>query len=190
MDQDILRVHHIELASRANGPGQRFVIWVQGCSLGCPGCFNPETHSAQGGARLSVLSLAGQVLAEKYQIEGITISGGEPLQQIPALIRLLQIIRQPSGLSVLLFSGFTWAEIQRIPGSQNILAATDILLAGRYQAENRLARGLLGSANKTAHFFTGRYTMRDLETIPEAELFINIDGSITATGIDPFVGEK
>jgi anaerobic ribonucleoside-triphosphate reductase activating protein len=190
MEQDILRVHHIEPASLANGPGRRFVIWVQGCSLGCPGCFNPDTHSAKGGARLPVLSLGEQVLAIKDWIEGITISGGEPFQLIPALIRLLQMIKQQSELSVVVFSGFTWTEIQRIPGSQNILAATDILLAGRYQAENRLARGLLGSANKTAHFLSERYTIRDLDTIPEAELFINVDGSITATGIDPFVGGK
>ena len=190
MEQEILHVHHFELASHANGPGRRFVIWVQGCSLGCPGCFNPETHSAKGGASLPVFSLAEQVLAEKGRIEGITISGGEPLQQIPALTLLLQIIKQQSDLSVLVFSGFGWAEIQRMPGSQNLLAVTDILLAGRYHAENRLARGLLGSDNKTAHFLSERYTIRDLEIIPEAELFINLDGSITTTGIDPFVGGK
>ena len=38
-------IHAIEPRSRANGPGARFVVWLQGCTLGCPGCFNPATHA-------------------------------------------------------------------------------------------------------------------------------------------------
>ena len=44
-----VRVHATEPRSRANGPGARFVVWMQGCTLGCPGCFNPATHDARGG---------------------------------------------------------------------------------------------------------------------------------------------
>ena len=44
-----IRVHAVEPRSRANGPGARFVVWFQGCTLGCAGCFNPTTHDATGG---------------------------------------------------------------------------------------------------------------------------------------------
>ena len=44
----IARVHATAAASRANGPGRRFVVWFQGCTLGCAGCFNPATHVAAG----------------------------------------------------------------------------------------------------------------------------------------------
>ena len=44
----IARIHATASASRANGPGRRFVVWFQGCTLGCAGCFNPATHAAAG----------------------------------------------------------------------------------------------------------------------------------------------
>lgn len=190
MQFEILRIHHLEPSSRANGPGKRFVVWVQGCTLGCPGCFNPATFSKDGGTGMPIDRLAEQVLSQQDSIEGITISGGEPLQQIQPLSAFLKIIKKQSQLSVLVFSGFTWAEIQRISGAQAALALIDVLLAGRYQADRRLARGLSGSSNKTIHFLTERHTLRDLQSIPEAELLINPDGSITATGIDPYVRLK
>jgi len=185
MASEVLRVHHIEGSSLVNGPGKRFVVWVQGCTLSCPGCFNPATFPRDGGTGIPIDLLAKQILSQKENFEGITISGGEPLQQIKALTILLRIIRDNSQLSSLVFSGFTWPEIQRIPGIQDLLATVDILLAGRYQADKRLARGLLGSSNKTPYFLSGRYSMRDLEEIPIAEVLIGTDGSITSTGIDP-----
>ncbi len=180
-----LRIHHIEPSSQVNGPGRRFVTWVQGCTLGCPGCFNPATFPKEGGTEIAVDALIERVFANTNNIEGITISGGEPLQQIIPLTAFLKSIREKSQLSTLVFSGFTWDEIQRIPGSQEFLNTVDVLLAGRFQAKKRVARGLLGSANKTAHFLTNRYSRQDLESIPEAEILISPDGSVTATGIDP-----
>jgi anaerobic ribonucleoside-triphosphate reductase activating protein len=182
---EILRVHHIEPASLVNGPGRRFVVWVQGCTLGCPGCFNPATFPKDGGIEIQIDLLADQILSQRDILDGVTISGGEPLQQIQALSGLLVTIKKYSQLSVLVFSGFTWAEIQRIPHARAFLAAVDVLLAGRYQADKRIARGLLGSSNKTAYFLSSRYSMRDLEQIPEAEVLIGRDGSIISTGIDP-----
>ncbi|MGE3780657.1 MAG: 4Fe-4S cluster-binding domain-containing protein [Pirellulaceae bacterium] len=50
-----LRVHALMECSTVNGPGVRAVIWVQGCSLGCPGCWNAQTHAPLQGFRLDVL---------------------------------------------------------------------------------------------------------------------------------------
>jgi pyruvate-formate lyase-activating enzyme len=44
-----IRVRAFEPASRANGPGLRAVVWFQGCTRACPGCFNPATHDPRGG---------------------------------------------------------------------------------------------------------------------------------------------
>jgi anaerobic ribonucleoside-triphosphate reductase activating protein len=181
-----LRLHHLEPSSRVNGPGLRAVVWVQGCTLGCPGCFNPETHPEQAGFSLSVEQLVEKVI-QITGIEGITISGGEPFQQTPALAEFLKAVKANSPLSVLLFSGFTLEEIKRIPHSIEALAQVDVLVAGRYQIEKRLAHNLLGSANKQVYFLTKRYSKTDLETIPEAEILIKTNGSIISTGIDPLV---
>ena len=83
-----VRLHAVELASRANGPGLRSVVWFQGCTLGCSGCFNPGTHDSGGGYDTEVESLAEQLLSAP-NIEGISISGGEPFQQPDALADLV-----------------------------------------------------------------------------------------------------
>jgi len=182
---DSLRLHQFVQCSRVNGPGVRAVFWVQGCSLGCPGCFNSETHSDGGGVVATVDELFGRISAPDRAIEGVTISGGEPLQQLQPLLTLLRRVRRETALSVVLFSGFSWEEIHRMPDAMALLSCVDILLAGRYDASRRLARDLRGSSNKTAHFLTERYTLADLQAVPEAEVIITPDGTVVMSGIEP-----
>ena len=185
MSEPFLRIHHFEPASRANGPGLRAVLWVQGCTLGCPGCFNPETHPSGGGNQLSVNSVMEKILAEQGEIEGITISGGEPLQQRIALQGLLARIKRETSLSVVLFSGYSWNEIQKMPRIQILLNNVDILLAGRYDQSQRIATALTGSANKTIHFLSPRYSAQAFNTVPVAEVILTQKGEIHLTGINP-----
>jgi anaerobic ribonucleoside-triphosphate reductase activating protein len=180
-----LQVHHFLPASRANGPGVRACLWLQGCSLGCPGCYNPATHPFAGGELLSADDLFRRIVALGDDIEGLTVSGGEPLQQRPGLLGLLQRLRTETRLSVLVFTGFTWEEVRRLPEADVLLACVDVLIAGRYDASRHLARDLRGSANKTVHFLTGRYGPADLRDVPEAEVVITADGEVVASGIDP-----
>jgi len=188
MDQignEILRIHQFLPLSRANGPGARAVIWVQGCSLGCPGCFNPETHSFLGGELAPVKDLFQRIISLEGTIEGITISGGEPLQQRGPLLTLLRLARQQTSLSILLFTGYTWEEVQRMLDVEELLSCIDVLIAGRYDASQRLAHGLRGSANKTVHLLTNRYTMDDLQSVPPAEVIVTAEGEVVMSGIDP-----
>ena len=67
MTGEILRLHQFLPASRANGPGLRAVLWVQGCSLGCPGCFNPQTHPFNEGQPVPVENLVSQIVALEEQ---------------------------------------------------------------------------------------------------------------------------
>lgn len=175
-----LKLHHLLTGSRANGPGLRAVLWVQGCSLGCPGCFNPETHAFEGGQEWEVDRLF-EAIRELPEIQGITISGGEPLQQRAPLLELLGRVRDETDLSVVLFTGFAFEEI-RCP---ELLARVDVLLAGRYREDLRVAEGLLGSSNKTIHFLTPRYGPQDLDEVPVGEVIISPEGVMVFTGIDP-----
>src|SRR6266852_4410273 len=136
-----LRLHHFLPSSRANGPGTRAVLWTQGCSLGCPGCFNPQTHSFDGGELVPVDDLFARLVALGDSIEGVTVSGGEPLQQRPALLSLLLRVRAETSLSVLVFTGFTWDELRSLPDADTLLACVDVLIAGRYDQARRLAVG-------------------------------------------------
>ena len=178
-----LRVHAIEPRSRANGPGARFVVWLQGCSLGCPGCFNPTTHEAAGGRETTVDEIAAQLAATR-DIEGLSLSGGEPLQQAPAAAALLDAARA-LGLSTLAFSGYTLDEIRELPSGPDVLAQLDVLIDGRYVAGDRLATGLRGSANQRIHLLTSRYQLADVEATPVAEIRIARDGNVVLTGVNP-----
>ena len=122
MNDGVLRLHHFLPRSCANGPGVRAVLWVQGCSLACPGCFNPDTHALTGGERVPVTDIFQRLIALSASIEGLTISGGEPLQQRRSLLALLQRVRQETPLSVVLFTGYTWEEVQRMPDVEELLS--------------------------------------------------------------------
>ena len=180
-----IRIHHFLPVSQVNGPGRRSVVWVQGCTLGCPGCFNPVTHAAQVGETAAVDDLFTQIAALEGQIEGVTISGGEPLQQRRPLEHLLRRLRAETSLSALVFSGYRWEEIQRMPRVESLLENIDVLLAGRYDADQRVATGLLGSANKTIHLLSPRYSLADIQSTPQAEVIVGEDGELIFSGIDP-----
>lgn len=175
------RVHAIEPRSRANGPGVRFVIWLQGCTLGCPGCFNPLTHAAAG-PTTPVAELAAQLAAAR--VEGLSLSGGEPMQQPVVALALLRAARA-LGMSTLMFSGYTIDEIRAIPEGVDVLAQLDVLIDGRYVSTERLAAGLRGSTNQRIQRLTDRYTLAQVEATPVAEIRIGPTGELALTGVDP-----
>jgi anaerobic ribonucleoside-triphosphate reductase activating protein len=184
-----VQLHAIEPVSVANGPGRRFTIWFQGCTLGCPGCFNPSTHPPAGGFALETAELAGRVLNNPGGIDGLTISGGEPFQQPEALLDLVSRVH-PSGLTVLVFTGYTLREIHRQPLGNAILAHVDVLVAGRYVESLHWGRSLLGSRNQQIHLLTGRHTTDDFACLPGREVIVHTDGTVTLTGIAPFAFES
>jgi anaerobic ribonucleoside-triphosphate reductase activating protein len=175
------RIHAIEPASRANGPGLRSVVWFQGCSLACPGCFNPSTHDPQAGLESTTETVWGQLSGSG--VEGVSFSGGEPLQQPDALLDLARRARQ-AGLSVLIFSGYTREAIERLPLGREILGVTDVLIAGPYR-EGQPGRGLLGSANQRIHLLTNRYSPAGMGSVPRGEIILHRDGCMTISGVAP-----
>jgi anaerobic ribonucleoside-triphosphate reductase activating protein len=176
-----VRVHAIDPRSRANGPGVRFVVWLQGCTLGCPGCFNPATHTAAG-PETSPADVIAQLAAAR--VDGLSLSGGEPMQQPTAALALLRAARDLQ-LSTLMFSGYTIDEIRALPEGADVLAHLDVLIDGRYVSTQRHATGLRGSANQRIHLLTDRHTLADVEATPVAEIVISSDGLVALTGVDP-----
>ncbi|HVV81441.1 MAG TPA: 4Fe-4S single cluster domain-containing protein [Kofleriaceae bacterium] len=182
-----VRVHAIERGSRANGPGARLVVWFQGCTLGCPGCFNPSTHPAAGplttvAAVIDDLAAAARAGA----VEGLTLSGGEPMQQAGAALELLLAARR-LGLSTLMFSGYTREEITAQALGPAVLAHLDVLVDGRYRSDLRdgAGAGLRGSSNQRIHLLTARHADADVTATPVAEVRIAADGTVVLTGVDP-----
>jgi anaerobic ribonucleoside-triphosphate reductase activating protein len=157
------------------------VIWVQGCTLACPGCFNPGTWDLRDGWPVTVPHLLHRLRAIAG-IEGITISGGEPLQQRGPLEVLLREVRTTTDLSIVLFTGYDWEHITRTPGFLPVAQLADIVVAGPYRRHQRLERGLRGSANQTIHLLTRRYTVADVEAVPGTEVVIGSERAVV-TGV-------
>lgn len=186
----VLSIHARMASSRANGPGVRAVIWLQGCRRGCAGCFNPDTHSHDGRNPTSTSDLLRWLRDDCPGIEGVSISGGEPLEQAEGLLDLLQAVRAGTGLSVLLFSGFTLAQMGSVPLGPAILGCLDVLVDGPFDASQPLRRGLRGSANQKVHLLTDRYTEADIARVPAGEVVIGPDGTVTMSGVgSPSGGE-
>lgn len=144
----------------AEGPGERYAVWVQGCPLRCVGCCNPEMLEFRPADRRSAAELIEAACAA--DVEGISLLGGEPFAQAGALAPLAEGVRA-RGLSVMVFSGYTLAELRgQGPAAARLLAATDLLVDGRFDATQRSQRRrFIGSENQVMHFLTSRYSPDD-----------------------------
>jgi len=184
-----LRVGARVPVTRAEGPGARYALWLQGCSIRCPGCCNPQLFEAAGGALVPPSQLVSEMVSVRHEIEGVTLLGGEPMDQAQALLPLLHGARS-LGLSVLLFSGFTLDELrERLePTVREVLAAVDVLVDGRYDAARPETERLwAGSTNQRFHYFTPRYSPAIERPAPDeplrtVEVRFHPDGRVSANG--------
>lgn len=130
------------------GPGNRYVIWTQGCLQNCKGCLTPESKPLDSGFSLDCENLAADIILSK-QIDGITISGGEPFLQIEALTEILSIVKKfRPELTVIIYSGYTFSQIKSIPKATNLLALTDVIIDGPYIENLNDNKGIRGSSNQ------------------------------------------
>jgi anaerobic ribonucleoside-triphosphate reductase activating protein len=180
MAEHLLNIAHTIAHSAVNGPGERFVLWVQGCSLRCRGCWNPDTWRAEPKTLCHPLDLA-EIIVATPGIEGVTLTGGEPFEQAAQLEPLASRVRA-AGLSVMIFTGYELDEL----GTEDrraLLASADIVVAGRYRHDRRsFDLPWRGSTNQTVHFRTDRYRPAALPESSACEVHIAEDGSLTYTG--------
>jgi anaerobic ribonucleoside-triphosphate reductase activating protein len=160
--------------STVNGPGNRFVLWVQGCKLNCNGCFNPETHSYNSETSKDIVNIASEINSNSL-IEGVTISGGEPLDYAIELIELIKMIKPD--LTSVIFTGYTIKEIVKDVNKVKLIKSVDMVLAGRYN--NKFEHPYLG---KKLLNITGRVDSSYFLPKTSIEYSINLN-KVTKTGI-------
>ena len=193
-----LRVHAQMESSQVNGPGRRAVIWVQGCSLGCTGCFNKRSHSTAGGHEVKIQVLVHWIESLWFAdaISGLTISGGEPMEQAAELATFLEAVRSglPS-LSIGLFSGYAERELvlgqfradsslsraQRSDLWQRIRGHLDFAILGRYNRLQPSDRPLVTSRNQQLLLLSDRHPEGDF-TAQSVEITIGAEGMTQITG--------
>ncbi|MCW3488695.1 4Fe-4S single cluster domain-containing protein [Dethiobacter alkaliphilus] len=140
------------------GPGSRFVIWVQGCCFACAGCSSPQWRESKEATLLAPEDLAKEIL-ETPGIDGVTISGGEPMLQADLLWRLVKEIRTVKPLSIICYTGFTLKELKekRDLKINAFISEIDVLIDGLYIDKFNDNKGLRGSSNQKVHFLSGTY---------------------------------
>lgn len=146
-----LKLAGFQAESIVDGPGVRFVLFLQGCSHRCPGCQNPETHDPEGGREVDVVDIIA-IIARSKDIDGVTISGGEPFEQVAPAAFLAQKIKE-QGYNLVIYSGYTFEELQIKAGyDQNIktlLQSGAILVDGPFVQEKAdLTLSYRGSRNQ------------------------------------------
>ena len=155
----LLNVASTMARSRANGPGIRAVVWVQGCTIGCPGCYNEFTHPHKIESLYTPSEVAKWILSIDG-IDGVTFSGGEPFEQAEAVLQVIKEIKQEKQLDVFVFSGYKYAKLA-LSADKNVnllLNSIDILSSGPY-VEKLRDDSLLwrGSSNQKLHYLSKKY---------------------------------
>lgn len=97
--------------SIVDGEGIRTVVWTQGCLHHCPGCHNPQTHDKDGGFLKDVAELCEEIREVPFQ-DGITLSGGDPLEQVEACLEIAKFCHS-IGLNVWCYTGYTMEYLLR-----------------------------------------------------------------------------
>ena len=107
------RIHSYESFGTVDGPGIRFVVFMQGCPMRCRYCHNPDTWNADGGKEMRADEVAREVLKYKSYFAGnggVTVSGGEPLLQLGFVLELFSVLKQKGVHTCFDTSGICFSE--------------------------------------------------------------------------------
>lgn len=144
-----IRIAGIVKESFVDGPGVRYVIFAQGCSHGCKGCHNPDTHDFNGGTMESLDEIFADICSSKY-IDGITLSGGDPFFQCEGFASLTKKLKEQN-YNIMAYTGFVFEDIVGNKKMRQLLDNIDILIDGPF-VEEKLTYTLpfRGSSNQRA----------------------------------------
>lgn len=195
-------IHGFVAHSRVNGPGIRAVVYFQGCNLRCAGCWNPATHAFVGPSR-EVQDVAKQVAAadRTLAIDGVTFSGGEPMQQALDLLNLILLLKRTRPeLSIGMYSGYSERELEggrfwtrdgigieaRHHVWTEIKRYLDFAVLGRFVAERPSQLPMRTSANQVLRLFNNSYRVEHFKPL-EFEVHIEAQGLVQIAGF-PLAG--
>lgn len=185
-NEDFIRIAAIHIGTNALGPGYRAVIWVQGCPFSCKGCISPE-WTLSGGTPVPILEIADQILQDT-SIEGITLSGGEPMAQAEPLSKLLKIIKKEKPeINVICFTGYKFEDLKKKENRKTMefLQQIDLLIDGPYIDQLNNGFGLRGSTNQRFIHLSNLFAGISFEKIPRRLELHMMDGEALIIGIPP-----
>lgn len=173
---------------RVLGPGNRIGIWVCGCHRACPGCSNPELWHERPEYEISIDQLMELInsIKKTNEIDGFTITGGEPMNQPGDLSVLVDRLSEISD-DILVYSGYRLGELKnRDSDTQAVLEKIAVLIDGEYIEEKNNGSRLRGSSNQAIHVLNPKFIEKYQQYLDEGhnqiQNFTTVDG-IVSVGI-------
>lgn len=167
------------------GYGKRIGIWVRGCSRGCPGCISPELQAYEGNA-LEVDQII-KLFPKDCNADGLTISGGEPFDQVDGVAELIYWFIHNVSEDVLIFTGYTEEELRKRnnEATKYILEHIAVLIDGPYLETMNDGKGLRGSVNQ--HIIVYKFPERYMNSVQQKRQvqFVGKEDSLLQIGIPP-----
>lgn len=152
-----MNINYFLKYSKANGPGTRFVLWVQGCGNHCPGCRNTDTHSFEPNILISEEDIIKII---PNNVDGLTITGGEPFDQSKSILKLSKLFKEKyPNKNIFVFTGYTIYELETKNLIEESKKYIDILLTGRFIEEmqdNESWKRWAGSSNQVIVFLNDK----------------------------------
>jgi anaerobic ribonucleoside-triphosphate reductase activating protein len=178
----LLRLYAQASRTRALGPFIRHALWVQGCPFHCPGCMTPDARAFDTGEDIAVEALAEDILT-RPDVEGLTVTGGEPFAQVAALAELVARVRARGNLGLIVYTGYQLDDLQQTarndPDVRSLLDRVDLLVDGPYIETLNNGAALKGSANQRVIPLSARYMdqlhLYGTDRPREVELHMDVD---------------
>ena len=157
--QAFLRISQRAEQTAVLGPGNRAVLWVHGCCFDCPGCL--AQHYKAGAFQTFTPEELAQWYLDIPDVQGLTVSGGEPMLQAEALARFIALIREKRDAGVIVYTGFMYEDLMEKaksePDLRAFLGSIDLLIDGPYIREMDDGKPYRGSSNQRLIPLTHRY---------------------------------
>ena len=151
---------------RVLGPGQRLGIWLAGCNKRCLGCMSPELQTTKGSKNIPVKEMEKMFRAIGGQIDGVTISGGEPFLQAKELYKLVDYIKRNITDDIIVFSGYKIEELKQMQSTyvDKPLALIPALMDANMSMNKMTELGYEVRATKEYIFFITAMTTRSCQS--------------------------
>ena len=175
----MINIHRYEVVENEHlyGPGKRLLLFTQGCSLRCKGCTNQHLWEFGKGIDVTI----EEILNQCTDLDGITLHGGEPLDQANVLVELIRKLKQ-QGKTIILFTGYIFKELNKVKKQEWL--SSDMVISGRYEEQNRnIYLQFRGSTNQKVFTHKGKYKdykIKDGQTV--AILSFNEQGEMQSRG--------
>ena len=173
-----MRVAEMLPSSKIYGPGKRTVVWFQGCTIRCDNCWNDELWSFKGGRKMDAEEIISYVKLNNDS--GLTLLGGEPLDQAKSVLKLIQTAHS-NNIDVMLYTGYELDELTGV--RKQCISLADIAIYGRYKHELRSVNLLWrGSTNQVILINNQKFSDIDLTEKRQLEVHFDETGQLKVVG--------